>query len=171
MDNQSKFSTAKTIYFKNVPTKWGAQRQRGVWCSVADIWRNPAASPVASRWWGCDPCLSRSPEQRASHACAIALWRPAIEIERYREREREFLIVETERCSAATTNTELTSAHTGNVHLEAAFVCSGKMKCYKWNKILELQALNHYLQYFAIRQHSDLFANTKLNIEHATVSI
>lgn len=69
-------------YFKNGPTRWGAQRQRGVWCSVADIWRNPAASPAASRWWGCDPCLSRSPEQRASHACATALWRPAIETER-----------------------------------------------------------------------------------------
>lgn len=64
------------------PTWWGAQHQRGVWCSAADIWRNPAASLAASRWWGCGPCLSRSPEQQASHACATALWRPAIKIQR-----------------------------------------------------------------------------------------
>lgn len=84
-------------YSKNVPTRWGELRRRHVWWTVAGIWRNPAASPVASRWWGCDPCLSRSPEQRASRACAAALWRPAIET----KAERDCWRGKTERCRAA----------------------------------------------------------------------
>lgn len=88
-------------------------------------------------------------------------------------KQREFLIVETERCSIATTgrqgllNTLITQSyplHTSNIHL-ATIVCMGKTKWYKWKKILEIQALNHYLQYSAVRKYLDLFANTKLNIE------
>lgn len=78
--------------FSNQLTRWGAQHRRGVWCSAAGTWRNPAAFQAASRWWGCDPCLSRSPQQRAPHAYVVALWRPAIEVRSEREgseRQRE----------------------------------------------------------------------------------
>lgn len=76
-------------------TRKGAQHLRGAWCSAADTWRNLAAIPVASRWWGSDPCLSRSPQQRAPHVYVGAPWRSAIEAhseweeKRKTERERE----------------------------------------------------------------------------------
>lgn len=71
------------------PTRWGAQHRHGVWYSAAGIWRNLAAFPVASHWWGCDPCLSRSPQQRAPHVYVIALWRPAIEARRESDGQRD----------------------------------------------------------------------------------